>query len=87
MLVYMAGGYVPHRLTYSADFFVLSDDNIPQEKVKFIIIDEGEIDLISEFLSRTNWGFPKSYERIDLGTDGHNLTQLGFNYILFSAHP
>ncbi len=87
MLVYMAGGYVPHRLSYSADFFVLNEDNIPKEKVKFIIIDESEIELISEFLSGTNWGFPKSYKRIDLGTDGHNLTQLGFNYILYSANP
>jgi hypothetical protein len=85
MLVYMAGGYVPMRLMYSADFFVLSEDNIPKEKVKYIIIDESEISMMAEFLSITNWQFPESYNRVDLGTDGHNLTQLGYNYILFYA--
>jgi len=87
MLVYAAGGYVPNGLTYWAYNFASDPANIPEEKVRFIIIDEQEIEMISEFLSETDWDFPKSYKRTDLGTDGQNLTQLGFNYILFSAIP
>lgn len=83
MLVYAAGGYVPHRLTYSAEFFVGDKSNIPPEKAKLIIIDEGKIPMLTEFLSVTNWAFPESYSMVELGTDGHNLTQLGYNYILF----
>ena len=86
MLVYTAGGYVPDGLTYWAYNFASDPKNIPEEKVDFIIIDEKEIDLMTQFLSQTDWGFPKSFNRTDLGTDGHNLTQLGFNYILFSAN-
>ncbi len=87
MLVYTAGGYVPDGLTYWAYNFTSDPENIPEEKVDFIIIDEKEIDLMTRFLSQTDWGFPESFNRTDLGTDGHNLTQLGFNYILFSALP
>ena len=85
MLVYAAGGYVPDGMTYWAYHFAGDPDNIPDEKVNFIIINENEIGLITEFLSQTNWDFPASYKRIDLGTDGHNLTQMGYNYILFSS--
>ena len=84
MLVYAAGGYVPDGMTYWAYHFADDPDNIPDEKVNFIIIDESEIDLMTEFLLPTDWDFPDSYKRADLGTDGHNLTQLGFNYVLFS---
>lgn len=87
MLVYAAGGYVPDGLTYWAYQFASDPDNIPDEKVDFIIIDESEIELMTEFLSQTDWDFPVSYKRTDLGTDGHNLTQLGFNYLLFSKYP
>ena len=85
MLVYAAGGYVPDGMTYWAYHFAGNPDNIPNEKVSFIIIDESEIDLMTEFLSQTDWNFPKSYTRTDLGTDGHNLAQMGYNYILFSS--
>jgi hypothetical protein len=85
MLVYAAGGYVPDDLTYWAYHFAGDPENIPGEKVDFIIIDESEIDLMTEFLLQTDWDFPASYRRTDLGTDGHNLTQLGYNYILFSS--
>lgn len=87
MLVYTAGGYVPNGLTYWANNFASDPNNIPEEKVDFIIIDEREIGLMTQFLSPTDWDFPKSYKRTDLGTDGQNLTQLGYNYILFSALP
>lgn len=85
MLVYVAGGYIPNQLLYSAKSFVSDDDNIPQNKVKYIIIDESQISMIEEFLSQTDWDFPKSYNQSQLGTDGHNLTQLGYHYILFSS--
>lgn len=85
MLVYAAGGYVPHRLTYSAEFFVADKDNIPQNKVDYIIIDQGQIAMVTEFLEQSDWNFPESYNKVELGTDGHNLTQLGYNYILFSS--
>lgn len=85
MLVYSAGGYVPHRLTYSAEFFVGNKENIPPEKVNLIIIDEYQIPMLTEFLTDTDWSFPESYDRVELETDGHNLTQLGYNYILFSS--
>lgn len=85
MLVYAAGGYVPDGLTYWAYNFVSDNANIPQKKVDFIIINTGEIEMMRNFLSQTNWNFPESYNKTDLGTDGHNLTQMGYNYILFSA--
>jgi hypothetical protein len=85
MLVYAAGGYVPDGLTYWAYHFASDAENIPEKKVDFIIIDESEIGLMTEFLSQTDWDFPASYKRTDLGTDGHNLTQMGFNYVLFSS--
>ncbi|NQT77511.1 MAG: hypothetical protein HQ565_07335 [Bacteroidetes bacterium] len=85
MLVYAAGGYVPHRLTYSAEFFVANKDNIPQNKVDYIIIDQGQIAMVTEFLEQSDWNFPESYNKVELGTDGHNLMQLGYNYILFSS--
>lgn len=84
MLVYTAGGYVPYRLTYSAEFFVADKDNIPPDKVDYIIIDHSQIAMITDFLKQSDWNFPESYSRTELGTDGHNLTQLGYNYILFS---
>lgn len=83
MLVYAAGGYVPHSLTYSAEFFVNSASNIPPEKSNYIIIDEYQVPMMTEFLASTDWDFPTSYQIVELGTDGHNLTQLGYNYLLF----
>ena len=84
MLVYAAGGYVPHRLTYSAEFFIGDKDNIPPRKPKYIIIDNYQIPMLTEFLKTTNWKFPSSYSMVELGTDGQNLTQLGYNYLLFT---
>lgn len=86
MLVYAAGGYVPHRLTYSAEFFVASKDNLPPQKADFMIINEYQIPMIEEFLADTDWNFPDGYNRVELGTDGQNLTNMGYNYILFSTH-
>ncbi|MDT8394532.1 MAG: hypothetical protein RQ761_11865 [Bacteroidales bacterium] len=83
MLVYMAGGYVPHRLTYSAEFFVNDRDNIPPEKAGYIIIDEYQVPMLTHFLAGSGWDFPISYNVVELGTDGHNLTKLGYNYLLF----
>jgi len=85
MLVYVAGGYVPHRLTYSAEFFVNNRENIPPEKTGFIIISEYQLPMMTEFLAGTDWGFPEGYTRTELGTDGQNLTQMGYKYILFAA--
>lgn len=85
LLVYAAGGYVPDGMTYWAYNFAGDHANIPPKKVDFIIIDTSEIEMMCDFLSQTNWDFPESYNKTDLGTDGHNLTQMGYNYILFSA--
>jgi hypothetical protein len=85
MLVYAAGGYVPDGMKYWAYYFASDPRNIPDNKVSFIIIDESEIELMTEFLSQTDWDFPASYKRVELGTDGQNLSEMGFNYILFSS--
>jgi hypothetical protein len=85
LLVYAAGGYAADGLTYWAYNFTSDRSNIPDTKINFIIIDESEIELMTDFLSSTDWEFPESYSRTVLGTDGHNLTQLGYNYILFSS--
>ena len=85
MLVYAAGGYVPHKLTYSAEFFVGDEENISPVKPQFIIIDDYQVPMLTDFLKSTEWNFPASYNMVELGTDGHNLTQLGYNYILFST--
>jgi hypothetical protein len=84
MLVYMAGGYVPHRLTYSAEFFVNDPDNIPPEKARYIIIDAYQVPMLTDFLAGSGWDFPASYNIVELGTDGQNLTHMGYRYILFS---
>lgn len=83
MLVYAAGGYVPHRLSYSAEYFTTNTDNIPPQKPNYIIIDDYQVPMLKEFLVSTDWNFPASYNIVELGTDGHNLTQLGYNYLLF----
>lgn len=85
LLVYAAGGYAADGLTYWAYNFTSDRENIPDTKINYIIIDESEINLMTDFLSETDWDFPASYSRTILGTDGHNLSQLGYNYILFSS--
>ena len=87
MLVYAAGGYVPKKLNYSAEFYVTDANNIPTERVNFMIINEYQIPMMETYLADTDWNFPEGYNRVALGTDGQNLTNMGYNYILFSAKP
>jgi len=85
MLVYVAGGFVPHKLSYSVELFITDSHNIPSNKPNYIIINQHQINILRKFLDQTNWNFPSRYNQAELGTDGQNLTNLGYNYILFSA--
>lgn len=80
--VYMAGGYIPSNLIYQFEVFVSDKKNIPNEPIIYIFLIEEQDKPMQEFLKDTNWDFPESYMRFDLGKAAENLPAQ-YNSILY----
>ncbi len=83
MTVYMIGGYIPEKLVYQSEVFMSDPQNLPHERVDYIIIIQEQEQAMAEYLKNSGWEFPEKYERIDLGRSAKNLPENTYNSILF----
>ncbi len=73
--IYAVGGVVmPNNLFYGAYNMINNKANIPNEKLKYIVIYKREEAKFCEFMKTSDWDFPQSYQRVEIGKMAENMT-------------